>query len=472
MRRRNFLRAGAGALTIASLPRLSQRARAADVVDVELRSGFLTGAQARFGDLAYNGTIPGPLLRVTSGQRIRVRYVSEVDVPTSIHWHGMILPNDMDGVAGITQPAVRFGGTFLYDFEPGPPGTRWYHDHALGLTSARGLFGMFVVDDPHEQPADRDFALVFHDVPDMRSLEAAQLGRSAVPMTDPMGSSESMQMTRADMGDEVAYVAHCINGAVYPNGKKLAMRVGERVRLRILNASPTQTRYVRLAGHELTVTHADGNALAQPVTVEVLRVAAGERCDAAFEVRGPGAFLLQGLSSDPLASQQAVVLYTQGMESAPPLRESEMVDGLRIFGYELAAGTGAAPAGSLSTGTAYDLTLGGGGWGNTRWTINGAVWPNTPKLRVRRGEFVSVRFRNTSQMDHPMHLHGHIFSLAEVNGTPLARPFLKDVALVTANGGTATWRFRADSPAGRWMLHCHNDVHLAGGMMTELVYED
>jgi FtsP/CotA-like multicopper oxidase with cupredoxin domain len=152
MKRRSFLRAGAGMLAVASIPRLTRRALASDVVDVALRSApvrFAPGRSSDFSGLAYNGTIPGPLLRVVHGQR--VRYVSDVNVPTSIHWHGMLLPNGMDGAAGITQPAVRRGGSFLYEFAPGPPGTRWYHDHAFGLASARGLFGMFVVEDPSDE---------------------------------------------------------------------------------------------------------------------------------------------------------------------------------------------------------------------------------------------------------------------------------------------------------------------------------
>ena len=270
------------------------------------------------------------------------------------------------------------------------------------------------------------------------------------------------------MGDEIAFVAHCINGASYPHGEKLAVSVGDRVRLRLLNASPTQTRYVRLAGHSLLVTHADGNRLAQAVSVDALRIAAGERYDAYFEVNEPGAFLLQCISRDPLESQQAVVINTPGMKETPPLRAAMTLDDLRVFNYELAGGSTARP--SAPPQARYDLTLDGGGWGDSRWTINGEIWPKTPKLAVRAGDVVEVRFRNTSPMEHPMHLHGHIFSLTEVNGTQLLRPLSKDVALVSGSGGTLTWRFAADSQPGRWLLHCHNEIHMVGGMMTEVVY--
>jgi FtsP/CotA-like multicopper oxidase with cupredoxin domain len=474
MRRRSFLRTAAGAMTAVSLPRLSARALAGDTLDVAIRSSPARNGLIRGGHdvhysglLAYNGSIPGPLLRVMHGQRIRVNYSSFVDVPTSIHWHGMLLPNDMDGVAGVTQEAVRNGGSYRYDFVADPPGTRWYHDHGFGFAFARGLFGVVIVDDPRDERVDREFVLAFHDVPRAGSLEAAQRGTSSAPMSEPMDSPEMGKMASVPMGDEVAYAASCINGSVYPYGKPLAVRTGDRVRLRLVNASPTATRYVALAGHELLVTHADGNPLQRNVAVDVVRLGSGERYDALFEVSRPGAFLLQSVSSDPLQAAQAVMLYTDGMEKAPPMHAAGMLDGLRVLTYELAGGAG-SPAPEADA-PRYEFVLAGGGFGNARWSIDGKLWPQTPKLHVRRDERVTLRFRNTSQMDHPMHLHGHIFSLTEYNGTQLQRPLAKDVVLVPA-GGTATLGFTAGSPPGRWLLHCHNEVHMVDGMMMEIVY--
>ncbi len=474
MQRRAFLRTSAAAMAVAPLPLLSRRASASDVVEYTLTAAPLTLSPApnvSFAALAYNGSIPGPVLRASRGQRVRIRYVSAVEPPTSVHWHGMILPNAMDGVAGITQLAVRQGGEFLYEFAPDPPGTRWYHDHAFALTMIRGLFGMFVIEDPNDERADKEFALVFHDVPDWSTVEAAARGVSNAGMDDPEGSREMTEMMHGGkMNDEVTYIARCINGASYPRTHKLAVKVGDRVRLRVLNANPTQTRYVRMAGHDLTVTHADGNRLAAPVTVEALRIGTGERYDAVFEVRTPGAFLLQGLTSDPLAQQQAAVIYTEGMENATPMRVAPSLEGVRTFSYEVAGGR-AATAPEPARGPVFDLTLAGGTWGSPRWTINGKTWPETGKLMVNRGDLVTVRFVNTSDMDHPMHLHGHAFSLVEAGGVQLARPLRKDVSLVPANNGTSTWQFAADSPPGRWLLHCHNEIHMADGMMTEVVYE-
>lgn len=474
MRRSSFVRAAAAGIATAALPLRDPRAAAADVIDyglIALPIPFAPAPGVKVPALAYNGALPGPTLRVTHGQRVRIRYLNRTNTPTSVHWHGMIIPNAMDGVAGITQPAVEPRSSFLYEFAPNPAGTRWYHDHANGMGLMRGLFGMFIVEDPRDERADAEFAIVFHDVANPASMEAAMRGVSNAPMVDPLGSPEMREMRPNDrMGDEVAYVAHCINGASYPKTKALRVNVGQRVRLRILNANETQTRYVRLAGHRLRVTHADGNPLQQPLEVDVLRIGVAERYDVWFEVRKPGAWLLQGLSSDPLAFEQAVVMYTPGMEGATPEGSAESIAGVDFLTYEKAAGISSEPFVTPSVPLRTYFVLGGGEYASSRWTLNGRTWPKTEKIVVRRDDDVIVRFKNTTDMDHPMHLHGHVFEIIEIDGRALQRPLAKDVSLVRANGGTMTWRFRADSPPGRWLLHCHNQIHMMDGMMTEVVY--
>lgn len=473
MQRKRFLQLGGGGMAALALGPLRQRAFASDVVNYTLTAARLRFAPVpgmAFDALAYNGRLPGPVLRVALGQRLRARYVNRSGVSTSVHWHGMILPNAMDGAVGVTQRGVPSGGSFLYEFTPGPAGTRWYHDHDLNMGMTRGLFGMIVVEDPHDERADAEFAIVFHDVPRMETIMNAMRGVSRAPMTDPSGSPELLEMRPEDkMGDEVAYAAHCVNGASYPNTAPLAVRVGQKVRLRILNANPTQTRYVRLAGHRLRVTHADGNPLAQPLEVDALRIGVAERYDAWFEVTKPGSWLLQGISSDPLVFEQAAVVHTEGMEHAPPEGSSQSLEGVDYFTYQKAAGiTSGLP--DLSAQVRKDFLLGGGDYGSNRWTIDGKAYPNTEKILVNRRDRVIVRFTNKTDMDHPMHLHGHTYDVVEINGQSLLRPLAKDVALVTANGGTMTWRFDATSPVGRWLLHCHNDIHMMDGMMTEVVY--
>jgi FtsP/CotA-like multicopper oxidase with cupredoxin domain len=474
MLRRAFLTGAATSLTsaVALLP-LGMRAAQADVVEHTLDAAplrFRPAPGTDYAALAYNGAIPGPVLRVRHGQRVRVLLRNRSGGESTVHWHGMILPNTMDGVPGITQPPVLDGGEFTYEFAPDPPGTRWYHSHVFPQ-AIRGLFGVFIVEDPRDDPYDRELAVVLHAVPASRTLDLAMQGRSNAPMVDPFGSPELRAMKPGDrMGDELGYVAHCLNGASYPRTAPLKVKVGDRVRLRVLNANPTETRYVRLAGHVLHVTHADGNRLPKPVTVDALRIGAAERYDAWFEVTRPGAWLLQSLSSDPLAFEQALVVHTPGMERAAPLAAAQRLEGSRYFTYGLAgeAAPGPLQLGKLNVDVHYEL--GGGRWGDGRWTMNGAVWPDTPKIHVHRGDSVAIRFTNRTDMDHPMHLHGHVFDIVEVGGRVLRVPLAKDVALVPADGGTMTWRFTANSPKGRWLLHCHNEVHMMSGLMTEVLY--
>lgn len=484
MKRSSFLHSSGCTLAAVTMVPLAARAAASDTVDYTLVARpirFDPLPDLTFGALAYNGTLPGPMLRVTHGQRVRVRYRNLTGIPTTIHWHGMILPNDMDGVPGVTQAAVDPGGSFLYEFVPGPPGTRWYHDHGNDLGLFRGLFGMFVVDDPNEERADREFAIVLHDVPNMNSVRSALAGKSDAPMDAPAGSPEAAMPSMQGMGgmsgmgmpkpmgDEVAYRAHCINGKSSPRGTALSVRVGERIRLRVLNANPTTTKYLRVAGHRLTVTHADGNPLERPIEVDALRLGVAERYDAWLEITRPGAWLLQTISSDAQTQeQQAIMIRTPGMENAQLEANSQSLEGVEYLTYERLAGVGSRATSAPIT-LKKELVLDGGGYAKPWWTIDGKRWPNTPKIHVRSGDRVEVRFTNKTDMDHPMHLHGHRFDVVEVNGKQLHRPLAKDVALVPAHG-TMTWNFAADSPAGRWLLHCHNEIHMMDGMVTEVDY--
>ena len=497
MRRRDFLQttlaAGTAALSWTLLPSMSARAADSDLVEVTLearpyRYPVVTGAN--FTGLAYNGQVPGPLLRVRYGQSFRARFVNHTGSVSTIHWHGMILPNDMDGVPYVTQVPVPNGGQFVYTFKPDPPGFRWYHSH-VGDQDARGLFGAFLVEDPREPRADVEVVLILHDVPDLHSLDAALAGKSDAPMYLPPGLTASGMRVQPHMsgmsgmsgmnssagpmrmGDALKYLSHCVSGAAYPHTRPLIVKVGQTVRLRILNASPTLTHYVRLAGHRLRVTHSDGNPMPRDVTVDALRIGVAERYDAWFEVTRPGAWMLTSLMGHIHDHRQSVLIRTEDAADRLPEVPPPSLEGVELLTYRLAgAGMPLPPDEHAPFGPANvrgTLLLGGGKRGHRHWTIDGKIWPHTPKIDVRQGDRVLIHFKNPTDMDHPMHLHGHVFELVEQSGERLRYPLLKDTSLVPA-AGTSTWRFRADSPPGRWVLHCHNVVHMMDGMMTEVDY--
>jgi len=506
MHRRDFLRIATGscvgAMSARLLNPLSARAANRDTVDVTLTSQpfrFSPAPRVTFSGLAYNGQLPGPVLRVRYGQRFRGLYINHSGSDSTVHWHGMLLPNDMDGVPDVTQKPVLDGGTFLYEFTPNPPGFRWYHSHVTPQLTL-GLFGAFIVEDPRDEQANVEAALVFHDVPDMNSYRQALAGLSRTPMIAPldspeltamkmhgMGKPDGMKgmanrsgmagamkhpMGSQPMGDEVAYLARCINGATYPRTRPITVKVGQRVRLRILNASPTLTHYIALGGHKLRVTHTDGNPMPRPIAVDALRIGVAERYDAWFEVTRPGAWLLEAIADDSLAIGQSLRIQRPGMERTEAVRPPQTLEGVDYFTYQKAGDADPAYR-PLDVGRIHvqeDLVLGQGTSDKWKWTINGATWPDTPKILVHAGDRVLVRFHNPTNMEHPMHQHGHLFQLVEINGQRLRFPLPKDTSLVPANGGTAACLFEATSPPGRWVLHCHNAVHLADGMMTEVRY--
>ncbi len=492
MQRREFLQnavaLGTGAISWMLVSPLSAQDAAREQVDVTLVGRpyqFPAAAGASFRGLAYNGRVPGPLLRVRYGQMLRARYLNRTGGPSTIHWHGMILPNDMDGVPDITQKPVADGGEFVYTFRPDPPGLRWYHSHA-GEQQVLGLFGAFLVEDPGEPRADVEAVLVLHDVPDMKSLRAALAGRSSAPMDQPpgVGGMPGMRgmsgmggmsgMESGSMQDEVSYLSHCIGGAAYPHTRPLIVKVGQTVRLRIVNASPTLTHYLRLARHQLKVTHSDGNPLPRSITVDALQIGVGERYDVWFQVTRSGAWLLQSLTADARDRRQSVLIRTADAADREPELPPASLQGSVLFDYLLAGGAAPGPLAGPANPQGprqvrVDFTLGGGKPGDSRWTIDGRTWPHTPKVRVRQGDHVLVRFHNRSDMDHPMHLHGHVFEVVEQSGKRLRFPIRKDTSLVPANS-SAAWQFIADAPPGRWVLHCHDQVHMLDGMMTEVDY--
>jgi len=242
------------------------------------------------------------------------------------------------------------------------------------------------------------------------------------------------------------------------------MREGERVRLRLINASNEHTHVVRLAGHRLHVTHTDGNPLESPVAVDALPLAPSERYDVVLGAEHPGAWLLQCTQpGHAAAGEQMLVLY-EGHAKATPAPAESGVDGLRLWQYGLGRGRQilASPRGATRT---FEQTLSGGMMGSDVWTINGKVWPRTDPLAVSRGERAVVRFRNMSMEAHPMHLHGQSFRVLAINGVRFEAPIVKDSVDVEGHMGSAVVEFTAHNP-GDWLFHCHKPMHMDGGMIA------
>src|SRR2546426_1339481 len=316
MNRREFLVGGtavtlaAGASAFASVTVGATRARtAAREVVLETREvqwELAPGKTVRA--LAYNGRVPGPEIRVREGELVRVTLKNSLVEPTTVHWHGVDVPNAMDGIPDVTQQPVAPGGAFVYEFEARPAGTRWYHTHFREHHQMDlGLVAPLIIDPtgPEPFPADRDYTLVLDDwatgsgptLPDTNAGTAGARGSMGGMMSRMRGMGG--MMGQGEMGstmernkDKPAYDIMTINGKAYPAVAPVRLRQGERVRLRLINASAEHTHAIRLAGHPLHVTHADGNPLREPVAVDVVPIAPAERYDVLVRANRPGAWLL------------------------------------------------------------------------------------------------------------------------------------------------------------------------------------
>lgn len=260
----------------------------------------------------YNGQFPGPELRVREGERLRVTLVNRLPDPTTIHWHGIPLPNAMDGVPGVTQPAVAPGETFVYDYVAEPAGSYMYHSH-FALQLDRGLYGPLVIEERAPHVAyDREYTLLLDDfLPGAtRNAQGGMMGGSGGMVggrggrmggrggLGGMGRGSGREGAAPSAADTAevggspgapSYRALLINGRPPADPATLDVTRGQRVRLRILNPSSATTFRVAVAGHRMRVTHADGQPL-QPVEVDALVVGMGERYDVVIEARIPSSF--------------------------------------------------------------------------------------------------------------------------------------------------------------------------------------
>lgn len=269
------------------------------------------GPLGQYRTWLYNGQFPGEEIRVREGERLRVVLENRLPEATTVHWHGVPVPNPMDGVPGVTQEAVEPGAEFVYEYVAGPAGSYMYHSH-VGLQLDRGLLGPLIVEERAPHVAyDREHTVLLDDLlmAEPRRVE----GRG------------SMMMGRGSSGPE--YDALLINGRPPGDPAVLEVRRGERVRLRLINPGSQTTFRVALAGHRMRVIHADGRPV-EPLEVDAVRIGMGERYDVIVEADSPGAWNLVGSSVErQRGSARAVVRYTDASASSPP--DGQVPDGIR-----------------------------------------------------------------------------------------------------------------------------------------------
>ncbi|MGY0389160.1 multicopper oxidase family protein [Nocardioides sp. WG-D5] len=406
----------------------------------------------------YDDALPGPELRTRAGDLLRVELTNDLPDETSIHWHGLALSNDMDGVPGLTQDPIGAGSRFVYEFTTPDPGTYFFHPHT-GVQLDRGLYGVLIVDDPAEPgDYDQEWVVVLDDWID-------GTGRTPDDVLERLASStghgrmmgRTMQSALLGSAGDVDYPLYLINGRTPRAPVTLTGRPGQRARIRIVNAGSDTAFRVALGDHRLTVTHSDGFPV-RPVATDALLIGMGERYDVIVDL-ADGVFPLVAQAEGKTGAGLALVRTGAGAAPTAGTTVREL-DRQVLLGTDLAAADGVR-LGSRSIDRKLDAVL-GGGMMSYRWTINGAAFPDTDPLEVAQGERVRLRVRNTSMMFHPMHLHGHTFALA---GSGVR----KDTVVVRPHQSLEV-DLQADNP-GQWALHCHNVYHAETGMMTVLSYQ-
>ncbi len=425
---------------------------------------------------SYGGVVPAPLLRMQEGSEVIVEVRNRTTVPQSISWHGMIVPDWVDGLA---TPDVPAGGSRTYTFAATPAGTRLYHSvHGGGMFS--GMFGPLVVEGKNEPGNyDREVVLVLHEfqhsIPKQGTMTDERPPGSPTLTAPAMGMMSGGMMGGSMMGGgmmggmmqnmpmhDARYAAYAVNAKALGAGDPIRVKRGERVRFRLINASATLTHRVAFPGHRFDVTHLDGNPVPRSRTLDAVEMGCGERVDALVTMDTPGVWILGSTEAQARRLGLGIVIAYDGEHGEPVWR-----DGARdAFRYQ----DFGAPARPSDVDGTYDLVLAKSPAAPDAWSINGQTYPDTPRIEVRQGKTYLIRFSNMSMMEHPMHMLGNDFELARVDGIPTSG-IRKDVVVVRPMMGSSDILFRANNPhGGRFLLLCHNWQHMEGGMASVIAY--
>ena len=411
----------------------------ARVADVEVATGQTVRAWT------YDGGIPGPLIRARVGDRLIVHFTNDLPQPTTLHWHGVRVPIEMDGVPDVSQPEVKRGDTFTYDFVVRDAGLYWYHPHVMSAAQVGfGLYGALLVDDPADGVA----------VVDQLTLVLSDISFDRHGVLEPADSGGSAGMV---FGREGAYVL--ANGKVLPT---LRARSGAPQRWRIVNAAKSRFFLLDLDGQPFYVIGSDGGLQERPETTDSLLVTPGERVDVIVTPTGPrgGTLTLQAsLYNRGYGSVENRIpenVLTIAFSDEPPLPKSNLPALHRHI---------VAP--NLSGATPVDVVLtlpSPGADGKSEFHVNGAPFWKAKPFLARVGETQIWTVRNQSKWAHPMHLHGFFFLPLDENLQPVRPMAWKDTLNVPMEG-TIRFAVTFDERPGMWMFHCHILDHSDGGLM-------
>lgn len=420
---------------------------------------------------SYNGAVPGPEIRVRQGDRLRVTVTNDLAEPTTVHWHGVRLPNAMDGVPHLTQRPMEPGEVFVYEFDAIDAGTFWYHPHQRSFEQVgRGLYGPLIVEEPEPLRVDREVTWMLDD------WRLDDDGR----IVGDFGNRHD-----ANHGGRIGNTV-TINGRV---PSTMEVRAGERIRVRLINASNARIYSLDFTGHEPVVVAIDG----QPVSPHLppdQRVTLGPamRMDLVLDMTGrPGQRFdviddyYEGLEYRLVEFAYADSALRPRAPSWPltlpsnPLSEPALADAPR---HEITFNGGMMGemvmrqmGGSMSpTGQqGANRSMAGMMHRAGAWFVNGVAADGhvlQPLLTLERGRSYVLVMTNATAWPHPIHLHGHSFRVISRDGAPTVHREWQDTVLMAPRERIEI-AFVADNP-GDWMFHCHILEHQAAGMMASI----
>ena len=526
--RRRFVSGLGGLLTAAALPSSGRAGQPNTVLtgtdfDLEVSSLEVSFTGVRRIATAVNGQVPGPQLRWREGDTITVRVKNRLAVPTSLHWHGVLVPADMDGVPGLSFAGIPPGETFVYRFTVNQSGTYWYHSHSR-FQEQVGLYGPIVIEPRRGErhPADREHVILLSDWTDMNpehlyrtlKLDSEYFNFGQRTAVDFMGSVRSqglksalgerrmwnqMRMNPTDLADVSGATYTYLMNSSTPAGNWTGLfQPGERVRLRVINGSSMSFFDVRVPGLKLQVIAADGQDIA-PVSVDELRIAAGEVYDIIVQPPEDRAYTLFAQSIDRAGFARGTLAPRPGMQAEVPRMDARAL--LTMDDMGMGESTGMGPmVDSVASDPRTDLddpgvglrdngrrvltyadlrTLDGpvdsrlpgreivlhltGHMERFVWSFDGRKFSESEPLHFNYGERLRLVLINDSMMNHPIHLHGMWGEVESPAGEVLFRKHTINVQPAQR----ISYRVTADA-IGRWAYHCHLLYHMEAGMFREV----
>ncbi|WP_227513073.1 multicopper oxidase family protein [Tritonibacter mobilis] len=392
----------------------------------------------------YNGKVPGPEIRIRQGDRLQVEVTNDLAEETTVHWHGIRLPNAMDGVPHLTRAPIAPGDRFVYEFDAVDAGTFWYHPHQRSFEQVgRGLYGPLIIEEANPPWVDRDVIWVLDD---WRLAEDASI-------SDDFGNAHDLSHA-GRLGNTVT-----INGRVPETFEVVS---GERIRLRLINAANARIFALDFGDHTPRIIALDGQSVTPHNPSDGLVVLGpAMRVDVILDCNG-----------EPSARSQLVDRAYRGNDFRVldfTYAETALREATPDWPIALPASPIAEP--DLSSAHRHEVTFTGGMMGMMHdgrgiWFVNGKAAQGhvlDPFLTLKRDASHILEMTNATAFDHPIHLHGHSFRVISRNGAPTPHREWQDTVLMAPRERVEI-AFVADN-LGDWMFHCHILEHQAAGMM-------